>query len=143
MATTPKKQQGFSVIMAIFIIVVLGALAAAMLSFLAAGSESVAREIVSARALMAAESGAQRKLNEVFPPAGGTVLAGVCVDGPADNWDFGSNGLEGCSNTLASVTCRSVNVRGVNYIYIRSVGQCGPLADQAVRIVEVQARDGF
>ncbi|MCP3908395.1 MAG: hypothetical protein GY712_10320 [Oceanicoccus sp.] len=138
MVASRKKQQGFSVVMAVFIIVVLGMLAAAMIKFLSAGAESVAREIISARALMAAESGAQRKLNEIFPPGGATDTSRCVADTP---YTFG--GIEGCSNTSVSVACQFAVVDSVNYFTVNSTGRCGPLSEQAVRIVEVQAKDGF
>jgi MSHA biogenesis protein MshP len=137
MVSSRNNQQGFSVVMAVFIIVVLGMLAAAMIKFLAAGSESVAREIISARALMAADSGAQRTLNAIFPPGGVTDTSACGLN----NYTF--NGLEGCSNVAVAVTCNFVTVDAVNYFTIRSEGRCGPLSDQAVRVVEVQAKDGF
>ena len=103
-----------------------------------AGAESVAREIISARALMAAESGAQRKLNEIFPPGGATDTSRCVADTP---YTFG--GIEGCSNTSVSVACQFAVVDSVNYFTVNSTGRCGPLSEQAVRIVEVQAKDGF
>lgn len=139
MNRTHKKHQGFSVIMAVFIIVVLSMLAAAMLKITSAGSESVAREIISARALMAAESGAQWKLNKIFPP-GGVTDRDECLN-PTPYPSFG--GLEGCSNVSVEVTCTVVTVPPVNYFTITSQGSCGPIGDAAVRVVEVQARDGL
>ena len=89
---------------------------------------------------MAAESGAQRKLNEIFSP-GGVVNTGACAAFPP--YTFGVNGIEGCSNTSVNVTCNFVTVDAVNYFTIRSEGSCGPLGDQAFRIIEVQAKDGL
>ncbi len=138
--TSRKNQQGFSVIMAVFVIVVLGALAAAMIKFLSAGAETVAREIISARALMAAESGAQAKLNEIFPPGQATAV-GACD--PVNPSIYNLNALEGCSNPRAVVACTPIYVDPVNYFTITSTGNCGPLNDRAARVVEVQAKDGF
>lgn len=141
MISVKRTSQGFSIVMAMFILVVLALLAAAMLSIVGAGSDSVAREVLSARALMAAESGAQRKLNEIFPP-GAAVNPASCQSAPGTNYtDF--SGLVGCSNFSVVVECSSVNVNAVNYFTLTSVGRCGPTSDQAVRIVEVQAKDSI
>ena len=141
MMSVSKRLQGFSIVMAMFILVVLALLAAAMLSIVGAGSDSVVREVLSARALMAAESGAQRKLNEIFPP-GAVVNPAACQAAPGTNYtDF--TALVGCSNFSVVVECNSVNVNAVNYFTLTSVGRCGPSADQAVRVVEVQAKDSI
>jgi MSHA biogenesis protein MshP len=125
--------------MAIFILVVLSMLAAAMISIMAAGTDSVAREVLSARALMAAESGAQRNLNEIFTPGAAVDTAGC----QAAKSYSGFAGLVGCSNVSVVVDCNFVTVNTVNYFTLTSVGRCGPVSDQAVRVIEVQAKDGL
>lgn len=126
-----KKQQGLSLVMVIFIIVVLSMLGAAMLRIMAVSSDSVAREILSTRALHAAESGVQAKLSDIF-------LNG----NPCSTSTPAFTALQGCTVTIE--TCSSIDVpmgSGVNYYTIVSVGRCGPAGDQAVRRVEVQAKD--
>ena len=137
MVTQQRNSRGFSIIMALFILVVLGALSAAMISIMAAGADSVAREVLSARALMAAESGAQRNLNEIFTP-GAAVNVAACQ--PTSVYG-GFAGLAGCSNTSVIVKCSYITVDSVDYFTLISEGRCGPLADQAVRVIEVQAKD--
>lgn len=131
---TLEKQRGFSLVMAIFVIVVMSLLGAALNNILSAGSDSVAREVVSARALMAAESGAQRKLNEVFPPGGATVI------GNCNATTYVMSGLFACTDV--AVSCDLVTIDGVNYITLQSIGRCGPTSDLAVRVIDVQAKDG-
>lgn len=137
MVTQLRNSRGFSIIMALFILVVLSMLAAAMISIMAAGADSVAREVLSARALMAAESGAQRNLNEIFTP-GAAVNVAACQ--PTRVYG-GFAGLTGCSNVAVVVNCSSVTVDSIDYFTLISEGRCGPLSDQAVRIIEVQAKD--
>jgi MSHA biogenesis protein MshP len=124
-----KRQSGASLVIATFVLVVLGLLAAVMINLLSAGSESVAREVLSTRALFTAESGAQAKLNQIF------VGGGNCT-----TTDPAITGIAGCSASI--VACSSVLVNGVNYYTISSEGRCGPASEQAVRIIEVQAKDG-
>ena len=87
---------------------------------------------------MAAESGAQRNLNEIFTP-GAVVNTVECQTARAYS---GLAGLAGCSNISVTVDCSFVTVNAVNYFTLTSEGRCGPVADQAVRVVEVQAKDG-
>jgi MSHA biogenesis protein MshP len=136
MTFVAKKAQGFSIIMAVFILVVLSLLAAAMMSIMSAGSDSVAREVLSSRAFMAAQSGAERKLSEIFP-ASAPINTAQCQ--ATTYTDF--NGLAGCSNASVVVQCNIVTVNAVNYFTVTSEGRCGPNAEPAVRVVEVQAKD--
>ncbi len=122
-----KNQQGVSLILVIFIIVVLSMLGAAMLKVMSVGSDAVAREVLSTRALHAAESGAQAQLSEIF------VVGGTC---PMTVPPF--TALKGCT---VAIECSSLPVGGTNYYSIVSKGRCGPVGDQAVRRVEVQAKD--
>jgi len=125
-------QHGVSLVLAIFVLVVMSVLAAALMNILAVGSDTVAREVVSSRALMAAHSGAQRKLSEIFP-AGGAINMAACQ---AEDYNFAS--LLGCSNAI--ISCSSVTVESVSYFTVRSTGRCGPAAAPAVRVIEVQAK---
>ena len=145
-----RRQRGASLLMAVFIIVVLALLAAAMMNILAGGTDSVAREVISTRALFAAESGAQRKLNEIFPPGSSASVSTACaaIAGAANSQLTRYNaangnafvGLTGCSDV--SVSCYYLLIDTVNYYFINSVGTCGPNGEPAVRVVEVQAKDG-
>ena len=132
-----SRQGGASIIVAVFVLVVLSFLGAAMFNLLAAGNDSVAREILSTRALFAAESGAQRRLNEVFI---GAAACGACsAGGTFTDYGGGGNWYDSCT---ASVSCCSYSPgNGVTYYELSSTGSCGPAADRAVRTVEVQARD--
>lgn len=134
-----RSQRGVSLIIAVFILVVLSLLGAALINILSAGGESVAREVLSTRALFVAESGAQRKLGEVFPP-GAATNAAACA---ASNYNW--PGIEGCSSVSASVSCTPLPVPGSSTSYFRivSTGRCGPSGSEAVRVIEIQARDGL
>ena len=139
--TSRKNQRGLSLVLAIFILVVMALLGAALINIISVGSESVAREVVSARALFAAESGAQRQLNAIFPP-GAATATGQCsaAAGTVRSNNFVLSGLNGC-DTAVTVDCSYITVNGVNYFTLVSTGRCGPAGDAAVRVIEVQARD--
>lgn len=144
-----SRQSGVSLILAIFILVVLSLLGAAMINILSASGESVAREVLSTRALFVAESGAQRALGEIFPPGSTTGQTAVCdalqaaagADYPASSLA----GIQGCSTLQAEIDCSRVFIAatGTNYFTLTSTGRCGPSGSEAVRVVEIQARDGL
>ncbi|MEH6557963.1 MAG: hypothetical protein V7459_01155 [Oceanicoccus sp.] len=139
MINASHKQQGISIVLAIFVLVILSLLAAAMFNIMAAGADSVAREVVSTRALFAADSGAQRQLNAIFPPGGVAVTASCSnAEGTPRTNTFTMGGLVGCNDVV--VVCEYVSIDTINYFSITSTGQCGPAGDGALRVVGVQAK---
>lgn len=60
-------QQGSSLVIAIFILVVMLLLGVALTRVLSTSSETIAYEVVGARAYQAANIGLQRRLTELFP----------------------------------------------------------------------------
>lgn len=132
-----KCQHGLSLILSIFILVVLALLAAAMLNILSVGAGSVAREVISTRALFVAESGAQVKLNQIFPP--GSVASALAQCLAVDN-TIGLAGIDGCSNLSVVVECDGMLVDSEIYYTITSTGSCGPVGEQAIRVTEVRAK---
>lgn len=136
----PLAQAGFSLPVAIFVLVVLSLLGAAMTRMLATGAQSVGFEVLSARAFYAAESGAQWGMNTLFPPIG--PPAGTCF--AQQNLSFGASGLNGCN---AQVTCAGpvvvANAGGATSTQFRisSRGTCGSGTDTATRVIEVGAQN--
>lgn len=118
--------------MAIFILVVVGLLGASMASLLKNADESVAREVISTRALLAAESGAQRKIQQLFPTSGAADCSAI------SNLPLTGAGFGSC---FVDVTCVAVSPEGTDTYYtVTSIGRCETATDTAVRVVEVQAR---
>jgi len=135
--STFRSQRGSSIAMAIFVLVVVGMLGAAMVNILNKGQENVAREVISMRALMAAESGAERGLLQAL--SGGDCNGVGVVVAPSLTWGaMGGEGLQGCS---AEVSCAVFLLNGVNYYTIKSEGECGPTSDRAHRIIQLQAHN--
>ena len=133
------SQRGVSLVMAVFIIVVLSLLAAALIRILSAGEESVAREVLSTRAFLTAQSGAQLRLSDIF--TGGVACTNTCPTTGAQN--YGGFGNSNWLNCEASVSCCRVQPAGGDIHYrIVSTGRCGPAGERAARVVEIMARDG-
>ncbi|MEQ8857040.1 MAG: hypothetical protein RIC56_00195 [Pseudomonadales bacterium] len=126
---TPSRQRGIGLIAAIFLIVVVVGLVAAITNLVRASSDAFAQDVVSHRAFLAAESGAQLGLNRVFAPSG----AGACGNW---TWNLTPAGLEACS---AAVVCRSEVVAGTPHYTIESDGRCDVRGVVAQRRILVRA----
>ena len=114
-----KTQQGVSLILVLFLLVVVSLLAAAMAQLNRGGSTSVGLEIQSTRALFAAESGAQIAAMRIFP-INGSSAGGNCGN---FNQPFNNAGLNNCS---AAVTCSGpVTVNNIYVYKVESIGTCG------------------
>jgi MSHA biogenesis protein MshP len=112
---------------AIFLIVVVAGLVVTITRMVRTGSDAFAQEVVSQRAFLAAESGAQLGLNRVLAPSG----TGACSTW---NWTLDNAGLVACS---AAVTCRDEIVGGTAHYTIESAGRCdvgGVIAERAVLV---------
>ncbi|HEX4909840.1 MAG TPA: hypothetical protein VFV64_03660 [Permianibacter sp.] len=127
-------QAGFSLPLALFIIVVLGLLATVLYRVVALNQLSVVQETLSARAFLAAESGAQAGMLRLFPISG---TAASCSGSPGVNQSFNSNGLVGCEVTLV---CNGLLVDGEMYYQMTSTGICRAGNLRASRTIEVSAR---
>ncbi len=121
-----KKQRGFSLILVLFLLVVVGLLAAAMAQLNSGGSKAVGMEIQSTRALFAAESGAQIAAMSLFPIDGGTP---GCAAVPASK-SFTAGGLSNCKTNLG---CSSASAAGRTIYTITSEGQCAVGTDDYAR----------
>ncbi|WP_144392394.1 hypothetical protein [Pleionea sediminis] len=126
-----NKISGFSLLAALFIIVVLGLLAAALFRMTQTANLAVAQEVLTIRAFFAAESGAQASAMSLFP-IGGT---GSCNN---QTINFSINGLTGCR---AIITCTNFIADGETFYRITSEGQCGSGELQASRTVEGLLKD--
>ncbi len=109
-----KKQQGFSIVMAIFILVVLSLLGAYMVKLSGVQNATSTYAIQGARAYQAARAGAEWSVARIV--AGGNC-ANVIAASP-----LSFTGLEGfsvsltCSNTIYSEGLDNINVYKINSI---------------------------
>jgi MSHA biogenesis protein MshP len=125
-------QRGFSLPVAIFIIVIMALLAAAAVNILNKGLAGVSQEVMSTRAFYSAESGAQFVLSQLFPINGG---AANCAANSSVN--FNNIGL---SNCRATMTCNSTIVGSETFYSISSTGTCSTGDTTTVRQIQVMAR---
>jgi MSHA biogenesis protein MshP len=131
-----KKQKGSALVIAIFIIVVMTLLGSALVKIISSNAETIAFEVIGTRAYQAAQTGAQKKMSELFPlsPAVGVCSTNILPD------DFSSiQGLENCE--AVNVACiEDATVNGVTYYTITSTGQCNVAGVSTSRKVEISAR---
>jgi MSHA biogenesis protein MshP len=140
-----KKQQGSAIVLALFIIVVMSLLGAAMVRMLSANAENIVYEVVGTRAYFAAQAGMQEGLHNIYPlqaPAEDcTALSPIPFT--LVNRNYSNEGLLNCSATVIVTNCKSIETAvGVfEYFYlIESTGQCTAGDITTTRTIEVQSR---
>ncbi len=139
------RQRGSAIVLALFILIVLGLLAAVLMRLLADANRSVAVEVYAARAYLAAQSGAELGLTHLFPVTSGS--AGGCSDFPfSDNGRW--NTLAGLNNCSVTVRCQSMDSPSEynqTYYTLTSEAVCATSASESAlavaRTIEVRARD--
>ncbi|REL28160.1 MSHA biogenesis protein MshP [Thalassotalea euphylliae] len=145
---TKAKQQGSSLVLAIFVLVVMLLLGTALVRMLATSSQSVAYEVLGTRAYQAANIGAQQRLSMIFPVLGSAQRCGVpdpVTNRSSDNTvpnvlnTLGNvNGLKSCQ--VSALSCSDFVVDGTTYYRITASGQCTAGEVQTLRTIEVEAR---
>lgn len=126
-------QRGVSIVLSIFILLLLSSLGAAMVQLLTANTMSVAMEVLSARAFLAAQSGIQFQLNVIV---GDPLMS--CNDPPVDH-EHTFSSLTGCGPVKVKVACHQPSDEYAHF-WITAAGFCGPDGYQASRQIEVQAK---
>lgn len=131
-----RSQRGSMLLIAVFIITVMSLLGLAIVQMLSDTSRSVVYEVYGARAFNAANSGAQRTLQKLFPVSG----AGSCL--ATDSLDLSTQiAFSGCSVTM---TCQSFTVTESGYTHYRveSLADCtgGEFTTQRKIAVEARSR---
>jgi len=126
------RQKGFSLPVAIFIIIIMALLAAAAVNILNKGLAGVSQEVLSTRAFYSAESGAQHVLSQLFP------LNGAAANCAANsNLNFNITGMNSCS---ASMTCTGTTIGTETFYSISSTGTCTTGDTTTVRQIQVMAK---
>ena len=113
---------------AIALITLAAVLSLAIMRSVRTGSDSSIQSLVSFRAFLAAESGAQLGANRLLAPAG----SGSCT---SQVFALADLGLPSCT---ADVACRSDAVQGVTLYTLQSTATCTPEGFTAVHSVVVR-----
>lgn len=123
-----RKTAGMGLVSAIALITLTAILSIAIMRSVRTGSDTSIQAIVSFRAFLAAESGAQLAANRIYAPSG----TGSCSD---RSFDFASLELPSCN---AAVTCRSEAVNGELVHTLQSTATCNPEGFTATHSVVVR-----
>ncbi len=135
-----RKQSGYLMPLAAFILVVMGLMAVAVSRNAAQTGVASTQEAITLQAFYAAESGAQLGMNRLFYNTG-TALTQAMVDNACDNLNINLNlsaaaNLGNCAHT---VTCARSAMDITHFYTVTSVGQCGTGEIVSTRTVEVSA----
>jgi MSHA biogenesis protein MshP len=122
------SQRGSAIMVALFVIVIVGLLAAALGRLLLDSGEKVTVEVLGVRALMAAQSGVEQGLYQLYP--NGVWQASTAdtngktgCDKVSNSLSFNSDGLRGCSAAIVCTTL-SVTSGAVTSYRLASTGRC-------------------
>ncbi|MBV1879274.1 MAG: hypothetical protein KUG79_16650 [Pseudomonadales bacterium] len=124
------RQNGLGLVGAVFVIVVVSVLAVAMSRMVDIDQQTQSYEILSLKAFLAAESGAQLAVNRLLPPAG----AGSCAD---LNFNFVNQALRFCE---ANVICTPVVVAADTFYTLTSTSECTAGSFVTRRTVQVRLK---
>ena len=133
--TEPKKQQGSALVVAIFVIVVLGLLVSVLSRLVSTSSDSTVIEVLGNRAFMAAQSGVQVGMVELFPLGSDIADCSAVNDSTVT---YSNGGLAQCRS---EIVCNAFNYSGGDTHYrLESTGTCEAGNTVTTRKVAIEAR---
>ena len=133
-----KKTQGSALVIAIFVIIVMSLLGAALVNMMESSQDNVTFEVLGTRAFNAAQSGVQWQLAQLFPLDSASQTCDVIGEQPP----IISNtaGFEGCKIILTADSCVNFQHKGIEYYTVKSIGQCSIDGEFTTRTIQVEAR---
>jgi MSHA biogenesis protein MshP len=134
-----NRQSGSALVIAIFVIIVLSLLGAALVKILDSSQENVAFEVFGTRAYNAAQTGIQWQLAQIFPLDGTIKTCSSISITPPDISAI--SGFEGCEIKLTVDSCVDFTYGSSQYYTVKSTGQCKIGAEITSRTLEVEARN--
>jgi len=146
------KQQGSSLILALFVIIILTLLGGALMRMISTSSETVSQEVLGTRAYMAANSAMQAELQLLFPF--NVTASNTCdltfIDKPYDLQTALLDDIPGLYDCTAKTSCETYHTGsdGTKYFRITSTGECGSgvmaaaskVIVKSSRTIQVEAR---
>ena len=133
-----RSQQGNMTVIALFVIVVAGMLAGALIKTISAASNTMLHQVYGLRAQQAAQAGIQSLLQSSFPIGAAPVACDQTVTSPAT---FSTvNGLANCS-FQARCTTKTVQFGSTDHFVYRfsSTGACSVDTDVVSRTISVDS----
>ncbi|WP_194756226.1 pilus assembly PilX family protein [Aliidiomarina indica] len=133
-----RQQRGASLAVVIFILVVLASLGVVMVRVLSLGSASVVSEVVGTRAVLAARSGLELALTDLFPLNQSTATSCTVVNSNRSEVNFTGAGLTDCR---AEVSCVELDAGDFIQYRLVSVGVCAVGNQEFSRRLLLEASD--
>lgn len=131
-----KQQRGSALVVAIFVIVVLGFLAAALSRLVVSSSDSVVTEVLGARAFQVAQSGVEQAMLEAFPLGAEPITDCDQLDSSSvDMAELNGPGLEDCQVNLS---CLDASLASQPIFQVSVTGQCSAGSKTATRTISVE-----
>jgi MSHA biogenesis protein MshP len=119
--SSPYRQQGSMLVIAIFIIVVISLLAASLSRILSSTADSVANEVYSAKAYYAADSGMEYG---IYNALNSNLTCNLFPDKPFKTLSVISSGV-GWENCRVDIECQIIELPDTSkQYYLRSTGTC-------------------
>ncbi|CDT91875.1 hypothetical protein [Vibrio coralliirubri] len=142
MRHSKASQQGSVLVVAVFVIVVMGFLATSLVQVQWSNHDTLTRKKLGTQAWLLAHSANEWALTQVYPltvsPAVSTSVSTVCSN-------LNSNQVSSGMSTICTVdqlTCRQIGVLdGVGFFKIESTAICGSGVNQVQRIQEVWVKE--
>lgn len=137
-----SSQQGSVLVVAIFVIVVMGFLATSLVQVQWSNHDTLTRKQLGTQAWLLAHSANEWALTQVYPltvsPAVSTSVSAACGNLNANQVSSGMSTI--C--TVDPLTCSQIGVLdGVGFFKIESTAICGSGVNQVQRIQEVWVRE--
>lgn len=127
-------QQGSAIVIAVFIIVVMSLLAAALTRMLQDSQQSIGYEVFGSRAYLAANAGVEQGLLKLFPLGGG-----VAVCDATSTLDLSAQtAFHGC---VVNYTCAAKTVDASTLYQIDSTARCNAGEFVTRRKIQAQAKE--
>lgn len=142
MRHSKSSQQGSVLVVAVFVIVVMGFLAASLVQVQWSNHDTLTRKQLGTQAWLLAHSANEWALTQVYPltvsPAVSTSVSTVCSNLNSSQVSSGMSTI--C--TVDQLTCRQIGVLdGVGFFKIESTAICGSGVNQVQRIQEVWVKE--
>ncbi|ENC6729608.1 MSHA biogenesis protein MshP [Vibrio navarrensis] len=136
LSTTRRSQRGSGLVLVIFIIVVVGFVAAVANRNQQRNSQQLVSMVLGTRAEMAARSAAEIEISQFYQ----STTQGSCHLNAAQSYSFSGDGLTNCE---AEVSCAEIGAMddGRNVFQLTATGRCQAGGWMLQRVVEVGVRD--
>jgi MSHA biogenesis protein MshP len=137
----PARQGGSALVVAIFVIVVMALISVGLTAMIQDTSRNAAWDVLGTRAELAAYSGLEQALSELFPLNQAATTLGQCNDVTLEP-TLNGQGLSSCSVTL---TCQQKDITELSarFFELQATGQCGSGEVLVQRSQSIQARSAL